>query len=144
MKTSINTFHKETSQAVKDALLNAQSSGQRVRIWYGDPITGRSWLEEHDVEGYIGNSTGPSKIPILVNNTRSLGGPSILDNCIVRIRCTTGGTLYKHPNFSFPRLEVQPSDLPEYAEVVTVDGSIHARFKKQGQAQRWVKRMSGN
>ena len=138
----INSFNKKTPKAVKTALLRAKESGKRVRIWYGNAKTGKAWLEEYGVEGYVGNSTGPLKVAILCYNSRSTGGGAILDHCIVRIRFTRGGTLYCHPKFSMPELSIVKSDLPEYAVRVLVDGSTHARFKNESQARHWVNRMS--
>jgi hypothetical protein len=38
---------------------------------------------------------------------------------------------------------VVPADIEGYAETVLTDGKVHARFKKPGQAQRWVQFMNG-
>lgn len=57
--------------------------GYRLRIYYGDPASGRWW---GDIEsGYIGRSAGPMKVPILLRNKLSRGGHAILDHCIVKV-----------------------------------------------------------
>lgn len=77
---------------------------QRLKIWYGDRDTGEAW---GDIEtGYIGRSVGPVKVPLICHNSRSFGGPSLLDDCIVRIDYANrrdGGTLYRHPSFYIPK-----------------------------------------
>jgi hypothetical protein len=133
-------YHPETSDQVIHTLEHVRQNGSRIRLDYGDVQSGRSWLEEWDVEGRIGRSMGPVKIPILMHNTRSKGGGGILTHCIVKIRTSTR-VLYQHPNFHVGKMEIRPSDLLEYVEIVTVDGQIHARFRKAGQAARWIKRM---
>lgn len=55
------------------------------------------WNEQFDVTGYVGRSTGPIKVPLLIHNRRSLGGPAILDHCIIGVRETgkDGRLLYQ-------------------------------------------------
>ena len=101
------SFHTDTNQSVIKVLLGALKSRrsrkpQRLRVYYGDTKTGRDWEEIYDVSGYIGNSTGTIKIPLLVHNSRSLGGGGLLDNAIVKIRSANkrnGGVIYQHPKY---------------------------------------------
>jgi hypothetical protein len=135
-------YYPETPVEVIRILERARLNNTRIRLYLGDVQTGRSWLEEYDVEGYVGRSMGPVKIALLVHNRRSLGGGGILTHCVVKVRETNGGrVLYQHPAFHTGEMEIHPSDLPEYAEMVTVDGSIHARFHQVGQAARWIRKM---
>ena len=47
--------------------------------------------------GYVSRSMGPIKIPIVLYNKRTRGGPSILDHKIVKIQESRGGkVLYQH------------------------------------------------
>ncbi len=95
-------YHADTPPQVIDILEKCLHSRRqyRFRIWDGDRNTGRAW---GDIEtGYIERSTGPIKIPILISNTRSLGGPGLLDHCIVKIEYANkkdGGILYQHKDF---------------------------------------------
>lgn len=104
------TYHDDTPQEVIRILECARLAkfalyGQpyRLRLFYGDAKTGQAW---GDVEtGYIGRSMGPVRIPIVRYNCLSVGGPGILDNCIVRIekaRKEHGQTvvLYQHPGYT--------------------------------------------
>lgn len=146
-------YHADTPDAVVRALEQARSSRQRIRLYYGDTQTGRDWLEEHDVEGYIGHSTGPLKVPLLIPNRRSHGGPALLDHCIVRIKWSKGGVLYEHPTYHTgtltirqigPNEEVHGEKLLDlgYTHAVDHDGSNHANFRSLATAQRYVRRMT--
>lgn len=97
------TYHDETPAEVIRVLENARIGERRIRLCYGDVKTGRDWLEEYDVTGRVGRSTGTTKIPLILANSRSSGGPGILDHCIVRITTSTKGkVLYSHPLYHKP------------------------------------------
>lgn len=157
-------FHESTSQLVREALETVYAEKSRIRVWVGDVVTGRAWAEEHEVIGKLGRSTGKIKVPLLMQDGESYG-PALLDHCIVRIDVVTrrslregesradgskarsveqGQTLYEHPSFHTGDWKVAPSDLAGYAEVALHDGTVHARFKKQGAATRYVGFMQGN
>lgn len=133
-------FNEKTSQAVKDAINTAYTSKKRIRIFYGDTETGRSWHEENNVCGTIGRSTGTKKIPLLIANSRSLGGSGILEQCIVAVKIRNG-FLYRHPNFQGGIWRVLP-DGEKFA--VYVDGEFHARFTTEKRAVRYSEFMRGN
>jgi hypothetical protein len=78
-------YHKDTPDAVIHVLEVARQLGYTVRVFYGDPATGRDWMEQYDVTGRIGRSTGPVRVPLLLHNSRSRGGGAILTNCILRV-----------------------------------------------------------
>jgi hypothetical protein len=115
-------------RAILDAAINSRRN-YRLRVWLGDTATGRAWAgQEHDHIGYIGRSTGSINVPLMVYNSRSLGGGAILDDFIVRITC--GRTvLYSHPNFSQPRYTAE-------ACAVLEDGEIYAPECKSPEAAR--------
>jgi hypothetical protein len=104
-------YHADTDPKVKGILETYRAArlnndySPRLRLHYGDPVTGQDWGDVFDVEGYIGRSTGSQPIPLLIANTRSIGGGGILDRSIVRIRFANrscGGDLYRHPTYSQP------------------------------------------
>lgn len=147
-------YHIETPDAVVRALGQARSSSQRIRLYYGDAKTGRDWLEEIDVTGYVRNSVGPLKVPILVFNRRSHGGGAILDRCLVKIRWTSGGIIYQHAQYhagSFVIREIGPDEMFHngnlrahgYSHTVTVDGKPHANFKSMTAARHYLRKMIG-
>lgn len=132
----------ETSDQVI-SVLDSLNRGTRVRVWYGKD--GISWDEENDACGYIGRSTGIVKIPLLVNNNRSLGGGALLDSSIIKIvRTEDKRTLYAHPNFKQSIFNViVGSDLKEYAANVNKDGVLYARCKTLKQAEKLAQFMNG-
>lgn len=95
-------YSEGTPERVIQVLERFMGDRRRLRLYYGDPRTGRDWRESHDIEGHIGRSTGSIKVPILVANRRSMGGGSILTANIVKIEYANkklGGVLYIHPNY---------------------------------------------
>ncbi len=136
------TFGRETAVPVKEALMNCKGSDHRVRFWYGDTKTGKAWLEEFGVCGFIGFSTGRSKIPLILSSRQSNGGPGILDRCIVKL-VVNNRIVYEHPTYHLPKLTIAASDRPDYAVAVTDESGITARFKTANKAQHYADFMSG-
>ena len=139
---------------VIEACEYARNDLGRIRLWYGDVNTGRSWNEEYDVTGYIAKTLGNYNIPILINNARSLGGRAIFTDCIVRLDYTkTGKTLYKHPKFYVEPMEIRDVDDLErreagYVASIYIGPSYESakcvRFcKSKRQAENWIKFMNG-
>ena len=132
----------------------ARNHNERIRLWYGDAETGRSWGDEYNVLGYIGKTFGKYNIPILVSNKRSSGGFAILTDAIIRLDSTkTGRTLYKHPKFYIEPLDIRDEEAPQYRDHGFI-ASVYqeqesgksvclARFKSKKQAENWVKFMKG-
>ena len=137
------SFNENTPNDVCNILSNAINSRKRLKLYYGDIETGRNWNEEHDIIGYIGRSTGTNKIPLLIHNSRSIGGGAILDNCIIKIVETeTGRTLYKANNFQKTKFDIVPSDMPEYSNNVLINGNLYSRHKTERAAKLLVKKLS--
>lgn len=139
-------YHASTPRAVREVLERVMESRTRVRIHLGDTVTGCSWMEEYDVVGRIGRSTGITKIPLLVAEGED-GGPGLLDHCIVRIQnARTGADLYRHPSYHTPEMWIKYTDeVPQYPVAVEVAGKgTVARFKDSTRAQRWVEFMEGH
>ena len=135
------------NQGVINALENAYNMRLRVRLYLGYETDGKTWGEEHDVEGTIGFSTGPKPVPLLINNRGSLGGPSILTHCILRVVTSSSPytVLYTCPNFDNGHWEVRDADAflpPEYTTSVYRDGENVANFRQKSAAVRWVKQMT--
>lgn len=137
-------YHKDTPAVVVDVLEQARKGGTRIRLRYGDTETGRDWLDEFDVEGRIGRSMGPIKVPILLARRTSTGGPALLEHCLVKVRQTgkDGRTLYRHQTYHTPALVVQRSSEPGYEVEVLADGEVHARFQAFLAANRWIEKMT--
>lgn len=162
------TYHDETPDSVIRVLENARASKRRVRVRYGftehapevkeDPSKlGRDWLDEHGCEGTIGSSMGPKRVPLLIHNSRSMGGGAILDHCIVRIiDSRTKTVLYTHLAYHNAKFEILERDhfiaeaeamksgykfAPLYFAVLA-NGEVHAQFESFEKARRWARRMS--
>lgn len=96
------SYNLKTSDEVINLLERYRMSKERIRIFYGRD--GKCWNEEFDTIGRIGRSTGTYKIPLLIKSSRSLGGGSIIDNCIIRIDIKVGKnirTVYKDDSIKF-------------------------------------------
>lgn len=133
-------FHEETPDGLCRLLETLRQTGERVKIYYGDPGTGKLWLEEHETRGYIGRSTGRIKIPLLIYNSRSMGGGALLSDRILRIETTKGArVLYQAPKMTVPEYSITASDMPEYAENLYVAGVLQARGRKAGEMERLAK-----
>lgn len=94
-------YDGQTLNTVIEVLDKAQKDRTRITVDYGNVETGKSWGEIHDITGYVGRSTGIIKIPLLVYNSRCMGGGALLDDSIVKIVTSKGkNVLYIHPNYS--------------------------------------------
>ena len=93
--------------------------------------------------GYIGCSTGDIKIPLLVNNVRSRGGPGLLDNCIVGIMDRPKHFLYQHPAFYLGVWTTGAARSESYAEAAYYNGEPYAQFHRWGQAALYCAFMRG-
>lgn len=95
-KVNGTSYSTKTNKKVVDILEQCRINRTRIILDYGDTKTGISWNEIHDITGYVSRSTGSSKIPILVYNSRCYGGFAILDDCIIGIKTSKGkNVLYK-------------------------------------------------
>jgi hypothetical protein len=72
------SYHAETPASVVEVLERARQNRTRIHVSYGDAATGKDWLEEFDIAGYVGRSIGPVKVALLVANRKSTGGGAIL------------------------------------------------------------------
>ena len=132
-------------------LLNSYAYHFRIRIWYGDPETGRSWNEEYNTMGRIGRTTGNIKIPILVKNSRSWGGGDVLVGSIIRIDdIEDKRTLWKVPNFHVEDMKVYEifgdANYKYRVEKLSEDSGeweVQASFKTEQQAFNYVAFMRG-
>lgn len=142
-------FDVRTPTEVIKVLESARQNRSRLHISIGDVESGLDWLDEFTSYGYIGRSMGPIKIPLLIANGRSTGGPGLLDHCIVRIRTSAGGrVLYQHPKYHYGSLEIRRKSEPlrlDDGRVLTVDvlrdGTLHAAFENMEKARRWASKL---
>ena len=119
-------YSKDTPDKVIQILERFMGTDQRIRVFYGDPKTGRDYGEEYDNMGYVRRSMGPIKIPLLVHNSRSFGGGGLIGD-IVRITVDKRN-VYVHPKYHC-KVTVKGSD-------VYLNGTIHARAKTHEKAMK--------
>lgn len=118
-------YHEDTPDAVIIILEKARQENRRIRIFYGDVRTGRDYLEHYDIMGTIGRSTGSHKIPLLINNRRSIGGTAILDNHIVKITVDKT-SLYVHPRYHLPNITIEQKETNDFGEIAVTGYSLYA------------------
>ena len=136
-------FHLDTPVEVRRVLERYRKSGRPIRILYGDPETGRDWLEENDVVGMVGRSCGTFKVPLLLRSGESWGA-GILDHCIVRLLDAEDRTvLWSHPTYRAPAMQIVAERQGSYTHVVFVNGELHARFLSYAKAAQWVAFIAG-
>lgn len=137
-------FSADASPTVARLLARYAETRQRVRLFLGETATGKAWAEESDIVGTVGRSMGPCKVPLLiVGNAR--GGGAILTGCVVAIReCDSRRWSYRAPGFDPGEWRVAPADIPGYAETVTHNGIVHARFPRAGMGARYCEFMLGD
>lgn len=138
-------FDPDTPLQVQRILEQYRHSDASLRLFYGDAQTGRDWMEEHDVRGFIGRSSGPIHTPLLLARKTSSGGPAILTACIVRILDTRSHReLYRHPQYQAPNLRIERNLAPQGRPyVVYRDDEVHAAFATEAKALAWVEFMRG-
>lgn len=146
------SYDVRTPDEVVAILENARQNRIRLHVSLGEtegPEAGNDWLEENMVHGVIGRSTGSIRIPLLIHNRRSLGGPGLLDHCIVRIRTSSGGRiLWQHPGYHHGQIEIRRKSEP----VTLADGRVltvsvfrgdqeQAAFEDMTKARRYISKL---
>lgn len=137
-------YHSETSVEVINALESARKRRTRTRVYLGNTATGECWNEEHDIFGYIGLSKGhKAYFPIFVHNSNSIGGGSLLDNCIIKLKESKGGkVLYQSANFQQPITEIRASSQDCYSHSLYINGQIYSNHKTEKEAIRLQNKMN--
>ncbi len=149
MEPSGTYYRQGAPREVVSAIEAAMKKPKRVRIFNGDDETGRDWLEENDVSGFVGRSMGVRPCALLVP-AGSNGGLPIDGTNIVRL-LVDGQEVYRHPKYVTPKIRIENEGAyPEcpiaaHVEGVEVHGLVNpfARFKTVKQAERWAAFMRG-
>lgn len=140
-------FDSRTPEAVRKVLERARKSGQTLRLFLGDPQTGRDWAGEFELIGKIGRSGGITKVPLLLSDGENFGG-AILDACILKIMSVPDGkVLYQHELYQLPELEIFEKNFTSggktYTHGVRRDGAEVACFTSYGKAAQYIAFMHG-
>lgn len=136
------SYNKRTPDEVISILEDAMNTRKRIRLFYGDPDTGRDWMESYDTFGYIGRSCGNVKIPLLLSKSNSHGGSAILDNHIIRITIEKKNC-YINKNYYLPELYFK-AEIGKYPFMVFADWKRIAAFSTQKEAENFINFIKGN
>ncbi|WP_019866563.1 hypothetical protein [Methylovulum miyakonense] len=134
-------YHADTPETVVAILEACRQNRCEIRLYYGDTQTGQSWLDEHDIIGYIGRSTGIVKVPLLVPPGDS-GGPALLDHCIIRIDSPTK-VLYQHGQFHVGDITLVQGKLKQLPWEVLINWTLQARFPAKREAKHYIDFLQG-
>jgi hypothetical protein len=100
----------------------------RVKVQVGNVETGVAWAEEYDIMGYIGNTTGPLKSPILVFNKRSWGGYLISTGVVLKLSTSDGKRVFwKADNYKQPLVEIRETGDTQYPFSTFYNTELHGR-----------------
>ncbi len=156
-------FPSETPNAVREVLEHFRMATSQdetkpenlIRLQLGDPQTGKVWLEENDVVGFVGRSSGLCKIPLLLEalqqrhcqhslRASSGGGAICVKNVLAIHHVITGKVLYKARSYKTPAIEVFPSQHPDYAWELMADNATFSRHTSQEDAQKLASFLRGH
>lgn len=136
-------FDPGTAPELARTLESCRKAGNKVRLVLGDTTTGESWLDEYDVVGTIGRSTGSLKVPLLIEDGQD-GGGAILTACVLCIiDWRSGRTRYRHPAYQVLDLGIKPTDDAVHPWAVLLHDKEIARFKDIGKAGAYLAFMRG-
>ena len=128
-------YHEETPEPLIRELERARIARRRIKIYLGDPKTGKNWNEENDTTGTIGLSRGHhARYPILLETVRSSGGGTLMDDRILKLK-VEGRTVYTHPNFKQSKFEIVQSKEPGYTHSLLIDGILYSNHKTERSAK---------
>lgn len=125
---------------MQNVLTRYHKSQDRLRIVYGDTKTGCDWLEEYDVIGTVGMSTGTVKAPLIIARWH-YSGAHILDQCILKIvDVKTKVIVYQHENYKEPSFTIKHKTCIVHGCVYAVlcRDIVHANFKTEKQAKNYI------
>lgn len=155
-KANSNTwFSLNTPTKVRRVLEAARESGDILRIFLGDPETGRDWCEENDVVGFVGRTGGIKKCLILLEPLKEYGdvcpagsGSMISTDHVLRIaNVTTNEELYRHEKYELPQIVITEAAAGVRKQgcryAANRDGKNIANFKTYEEALRYQAFMLG-
>lgn len=138
-------FPSTVCDKVKRVLKSSIKSSRKLRLFYGDSETGADWLEENEVVGTVGVSTGPFRVPLIIPAGKDGGAPILTDNIVKIVECESGKILFEHPTYSIGS-PLTIGDVPSnkvYPFAVFQDSKPIARFKSYEKAIQWLAFMYG-
>ena len=141
--TRTTYFDPGTDAKAARVLESCRTRERKVRLILGDTSTGEPWLEEHDVVGRIGRSTGSLKVPLLIEPDEH-GGCAILCACLLAIvDWESGDFLYRHAAYREADLSIKPSGDADRSWNVLRREEVVASFRDIGKAGAYLAFMRG-
>lgn len=140
-------------EAARASFSDEREHGTILRLFYGDPETGRDWAEEYDCVGFIGRSTGPKRVPLmmepLLDDVRSIitsgcGGAINTVNVLRIIDVRRAEEVYRAKNYVLPQFAIDTKKgSGRYPVIVKREGTAVATFETHEQAAQWIAFMQG-
>lgn len=139
-------YHEETPGKLIEELETARKTRSRIKIYLGDPKTGKSWNEEHDTTGTIGLSRGhAARYPLMIATRRSTGGITLMDDRILKLK-VNGRTVYTHPNFKQSNFQIKEAGpltkVGGYTHSLFIDGELYSNHKTERSAKLLLTKLS--
>lgn len=148
-KSNSTYFEPGTDPKVQKLLESYRRSGNLVRLFCGDPETGRDWMNEWDMVGRIGRSGGTMKVPLMISleeDSDGFGGGAICTANVLRMMDVgSGKEVYRSERYQAPQIDVLPK-VPQtdgYGWTALRDGKTEANFKTAFEAHEWAAYMRG-
>jgi hypothetical protein len=136
-------FDPGTDPRLARVLETSRRDGRKVRLVLGDTGTGASWLDEFDVVGTVGRSTGLLKVPLLVEPGEAGGTAILCAHVLALMDWDTGLPLYRHERWQPPELRIRSSDDDARPWAVVLHEQPVATFDDIGKACAYIAFMRG-
>lgn len=142
LPTDESWYHPRTPAQARQALETARIARYRVRLYYGDPATGRDAMEIVNTVGYIGRRGHDLPLPVLLAQPGDRHGTRIHSAALVRVAALDHHVdLWQHPRYHLPRLDCAPL-LDGQARVV-IDGTLDVDFNNDREATKYLRFVRG-
>ncbi len=142
-QTRTTYFDPDTDAQAAKVLESCRRRERKVRLVLGDTRSGEPWLEEHDVAGRIGRSTGTLKVPLLIEAGEHGGSAILCAYLLAIIDWASGNFLYRHDAYREADLTIKPSANAECPWDILQHEEIVASFRAIGQAGAYLAFMRG-
>lgn len=140
-------------EAARSSHCDSGTQGTILRLFYGDPETGRDSCEEFETIGFIGRSGGPMRVPLilepLLDDVRDItssayGGSIDTVNVLRIIDVRRAEEVYRAENYVLPQFAIVANESRALRRVaVTRDGQTVSVFDDHESAAQWIAFMQG-
>lgn len=140
-------------EAARSSYSDNGNHGTILRLFYGDPETGRDWCEEFETIGFIGRSMGPMRVPLILEpilddvrniTSGSFGGAINTSNVLGIIDVRRAEEVFRAKNYQLPQFAITLNEGSTQDHVaVTRDADTVASFADHESAAQWIAFMQG-